>query len=43
LFEKATKKKIKDLTKGEDFNKILDLKMNISEAKLLIDSINMKI
>lgn len=28
MFEKSTKKKIKDMTKGDELNKILDLKMN---------------
>lgn len=32
LFEKATKRKIKDLTKGDELNKILDMKMNIGQA-----------
>lgn len=43
LFEKATKRKIKELTKGEDLNKILELKMNSTEAKIMMDGLNMKI
>jgi hypothetical protein len=43
LFEKATKRKIKDITKGDDLNKILEMKMNSSEGKMMIDGLNMKI
>jgi hypothetical protein len=43
LFEKATKRKIKDITKGDDLNKILEMKMNSSEAKIMMDGLNMKI
>lgn len=32
MFEKSTKKKIKDMTKGDQLNKILDLKMNVGTA-----------
>jgi hypothetical protein len=43
LFEKATKRKIKDITKGDDLNKILEMKMNSSEGKMMIYGLNMKI
>lgn len=43
LFEKATKRKIKELTKGDELNKILDMKMNTGEAEANFSSMNMKL
>jgi|JI6StandDraft_1071083.scaffolds.fasta_scaffold03589_3 hypothetical protein len=31
------------MTKGDDLNKILEMKMNSSEAKIMLDGLNMKI
>jgi len=31
------------MTKGDDLNKILEMKMNASEAKIMMDGLNMKI
>lgn len=43
LFEKATKRKIKEMTKGDDLNKILDLKMSTGQAEALFNGVNMKL
>ena len=43
LFEKATKRKIKELTRGDDLNKILDLKMNTGQAEAQFSAVNMKL
>ena len=43
LFEKATKRKIKELTRGDDLNKILDLKMNTGQAEAQFSAMNMKL
>ena len=43
LFEKATKRKIKELTRGDDLNKILDLKMNTGHAEAQFSAVNMKL
>lgn len=32
VFEKATKRKIKEMTRGDELNKILDMKMNTGQA-----------
>ena len=42
MFEKATKRKIKELTRGDDLNKILDLKMNSGQAEAQFNAVNMK-
>lgn len=42
MFEKSTKKKIRDMTKGDELNKILDLKMNSGEAESHFNAMNMK-
>lgn len=42
MFEKSTKKKIKDMTKGDELNKILDLKMNTGTAETQFNAMNMK-
>lgn len=42
MFEKATRKKIKDMTRGDELNKILDLKMNTGEAEGHFNAVNMK-
>jgi hypothetical protein len=31
------------MTKGDDLNKILEMKMNSSEGKIMMDGLNMKI
>lgn len=41
--EKSIRKKIKDMTKGDDLNKVLDQKQNQSEARIMNDSLNQKI
>jgi hypothetical protein len=43
MFEKATKRKIKELTRGDDLNKILDLKMSTSQAEAQFNGVNMKL
>ena len=43
LFEKATKRKIKELTRGDDLNKVLDLKMNTGQAEAQFSAVNMKL
>lgn len=43
LFEKATKRKIKELTRGDELNKILDMKMGIDQAETNFSAINMKL
>ena len=43
MFEKATKRKIKDMTRGDDLNKILDMKMNIGQAEAQFNSYSMKL
>ncbi len=42
MFEKVTKRKIKEMTRGDDLNKILDMKMNIGQADAQFNSVNMK-
>lgn len=41
--EKAIRKKIKEMTKGDDLAKILDQKQNISEARIMNDSLVQKL
>ncbi len=43
MFEKSTKKRIKDMTKGDELNKILDLKMNAGTAEKEFTMMNMKL
>lgn len=43
MFEKATKRKIKELTRGDDLNKILDLKLNTGQAEAQFNAVNMKL
>lgn len=43
MFEKATKRKIKELTRGDDLNKILDMKMNTGQADAQFNAFNMKL
>jgi hypothetical protein len=43
VFEKATKRKIKEMTRGDELNKILDMKMNTGQAEAQFNSFNMKI
>lgn len=43
MFEKATKRKIKEMTRGDDLNKILDMKMNTGQAEAQFNSFGMKI
>ena len=43
MFEKSTKKKIKDMTKGDELNKILDLKMSTGAAETQFNAMNMKL
>lgn len=43
LFEKATKRKIKELTRGDDLNKILDLKMGTAQAEAQFNAVQMKL
>ena len=43
MFEKATKRKIKELTKGDELNKILDMKLNAGQAEAQFNAINMKL
>ena len=42
VFEKATKRKIKEMTRGDEQNKILDMKMNTGQAEAQFNSFNMK-
>jgi|JI10StandDraft_1071094.scaffolds.fasta_scaffold1237256_1 hypothetical protein len=42
VFEKATKRKIKEMTRGDELNKILDMKMNTGQAEAQFNSFNMK-
>lgn len=42
VFEKATKRKIKEMTRGDELNKILDMKMNTGQAEAQFNSIGMK-
>jgi hypothetical protein len=43
MFEKATKRKIKEMTRGDDLNKILDMKMSIGQAEAQFTAMNMKL
>lgn len=43
LFEKATKRKIKDLTRGDELNKILDMKLGVDQAETNFKGLNMKL
>jgi hypothetical protein len=43
MFEKATKRKIKEMTRGDDLNKILDMKMNTGQADAQFNAFNMKL
>ena len=43
MFEKATKRKIKEMTRGDELNKILDMKMNTGQAEAQFSSQNMKL
>lgn len=43
MFEKATKRKIKEMTRGDDLNKILDMKMNTGQADAQFNAVNMKL
>ena len=43
MFQKATKRKIKEMTRGDDLNKILDMKLNIGQADAQFNSVNMKL
>lgn len=42
MFEKSTRKKIKEMTRGDELNKVLDLKMNTGEAQSHFSAVNMK-
>lgn len=43
MFEKVTKRKIKEMTRGDDLNKILDMKMSIGQAEAQFTALNMKL
>lgn len=43
MFEKATKRKIKEMTRGDDLNKILDMKLNTGQAEAQFNGVNMKL
>lgn len=43
MFEKATKRKIKEMTRGDDLNKILDMKLNVGQADAQFNSFGMKL
>lgn len=43
MFEKATKRKIKEMSRGDDLNKILDMKMSIGQAEAQFSAMNMKL
>jgi hypothetical protein len=43
VFEKATKRKIKEMTRGDELNKILDMKMNVGQAEAQFNSVGMKL
>lgn len=43
MSEKSNRKKIKEMTKGDELNKILDLKMNIATAEGHFGAVNMKL